>query len=311
MSAPDSESNPTAVRGRSRNGFSWLGAGLVLSLGLNAYEWIQLDHQSRELMTAERSLRDEITRVSDAMSAAFDVDQQRFQQMHTAVETASASSLRQARPQDESTSELAQELEQKQELLSRELAELKQSTNSELKNTNSRLQNTNARLDSTTAKVDTTSAKLDQVSTALSHATLSAPASPVSAVSAVPKADARVSVVSLDESVKDEPTPQANGGRESFRLDLIRDKTGQTFGDVRVVLLKSDPKRAVFTLDLFVGDKMTEKRDQPADTPVKVYVSGSSEPYEIVIQQIKADEVIGYLQAPKAKNQKSGKRASL
>ena len=67
--------------------------------------------------------------------------------------------------------------------------------------------------------------------------------------------------------------------RTLFDLDLIKEKIGQTFGDIRIVLTKSDTKHNRFTLQVFVAGKAIEKRDQAVNEPVEVYVPGSSQPH--------------------------------
>jgi hypothetical protein len=42
-----------------------------------------------------------------------------------------------------------------------------------------------------------------------------------------------------------------------------------------------------------------EKKDKSINEPVQFYVAGNRQPYEIVINQVKKDEIIGYLATPK------------
>jgi hypothetical protein len=86
--------------------------------------------------------------------------------------------------------------------------------------------------------------------------------------------------------------------RTLFDLDLIKEKIGQTFGDIRIVPTKSDTKHNRFTLQVFVAGKAIVKRDQAVNEPVEVYVPGRSQPYEIVIKTIRRDEAIGSVAMP-------------
>ena len=52
---------------------------------------------------------------------------------------------------------------------------------------------------------------------------------------------------------------------------------------------------------MVADDKRVEKRDKTINEPVQLYVSENRQPYEIVVNQIKKDEVVGYLATPKVK----------
>jgi len=64
-------------------------------------------------------------------------------------------------------------------------------------------------------------------------------------------------------------------------------------------LTNADPKRNRYTLQVLADDKRVEKKDKTINEPVQVYVSGYRQPYEIVINQVKKDSVVGYLSTPK------------
>jgi sortase (surface protein transpeptidase) len=73
----------------------------------------------------------------------------------------------------------------------------------------------------------------------------------------------------------------------------------QKVGGIQLSLAKSDAKRNRYTLDVLADDKKVEKRDRTINEPVQLYVSGSRQPLEIVVNEVKKDEVVGYLAIPK------------
>jgi len=91
------------------------------------------------------------------------------------------------------------------------------------------------------------------------------------------------------------------GDRDYVEFDLKRGAKMQKFGDVQLVLAKADPKRNRFTLQVLADDKTVEKRDRTINEPVQLYLSGNRQPDEIVVNQVKKDEVIGYVSVPKVK----------
>ena len=89
------------------------------------------------------------------------------------------------------------------------------------------------------------------------------------------------------------------GERNYFEFDIHKKQADQRIGNVTLRLKAADPKRNRFTLEVLADDKRVEKKDRTINEPVQVYVGGSRQPYEIVVNQVKKDDVIGYLSTPK------------
>jgi hypothetical protein len=89
------------------------------------------------------------------------------------------------------------------------------------------------------------------------------------------------------------------GDRNYLEFDLKKSGVAQKIGGIQLQLAKADPKRNQFTLSVVANDKRVEKRDRTINEPVQLYVSGNRQPYEIVVNNVKKDEVTGYLAIPK------------
>ena len=72
-------------------------------------------------------------------------------------------------------------------------------------------------------------------------------------------------------------------------------------GALQLAVSKVDPKRNRFTLDVLADDKKVETRDKTINEPVQLYVAGYRQPVEIVVNEVRKDEVVGYLAVPKVK----------
>ena len=99
---------------------------------------------------------------------------------------------------------------------------------------------------------------------------------------------------------------KALGERNYFEFTLAKTKAPQKVGNIAVLLRKADPKRNRYTLSVIADDKTVEKKEKTANEPVQFYVSGARQPYEIVVNQVKKDQIVGYLATPKviqARNQ--------
>lgn len=89
------------------------------------------------------------------------------------------------------------------------------------------------------------------------------------------------------------------GERNYFEFNLGKTKQPQRVGDITLLLKRTDPKRNKYTVDVMADDKLTEKKDRNINEPVQFYVSKSKQPYEIVVNTVKKNEIVGYLATPK------------
>jgi hypothetical protein len=88
------------------------------------------------------------------------------------------------------------------------------------------------------------------------------------------------------------------GDRDYFEFNLRR-KQLQHVAGVILNLKKTNPKRHRFTVNLTVDDVEVEKKDRTINEPIFFYVSGAKKPFEIVVNEVKSDQVKGYLSTPK------------
>ncbi len=91
------------------------------------------------------------------------------------------------------------------------------------------------------------------------------------------------------------------GERNYTEFSLKRTAGMQKVANIQLALAKADPKHNKFTLDVLADDKRIQKRDKTLNEPVQLYVAGYRQPVEIVVNEVKKDEVVGYLAVPKIK----------
>jgi hypothetical protein len=89
------------------------------------------------------------------------------------------------------------------------------------------------------------------------------------------------------------------GERNYFEFNITKSKEPRRVGDVAIVLKKTDAKRNRFTIELLADDKRVEKKDKNLNEPVQFYVSKARQPYELVVNEVKKDQIVGYLATPK------------
>ena len=88
------------------------------------------------------------------------------------------------------------------------------------------------------------------------------------------------------------------GERDYYEFTASRKAPAHVAG-VGLTLTKTNVKRHQFNLALVVDDIRVEKKDRTINEPIFFYVSGSKRPYELVVNEVKSNEVKGYVSAPK------------
>lgn len=92
---------------------------------------------------------------------------------------------------------------------------------------------------------------------------------------------------------------RALGERNYIEFNIRKSKTGQKVGDVTMLLKKADAKKNRYTIELTADDKIVEKKDRTVNEPLQFLTSKSRQPYEIVVNDVKKDQIVGYLSVPK------------
>lgn len=103
---------------------------------------------------------------------------------------------------------------------------------------------------------------------------------------------------------------RATGDRNYFDFALGREREPKRVSDVGMLLKRTDAKRSRFTIELLTSDKRIEKRDRTLNEPIQFYVRKRVGPYEketdvlyeIVVNEIRPDRVVGYLTTPRGLN---------
>jgi archaellum component FlaC len=273
-----------------------LAAGLVIALGGDGYLIMRSNHLDERIAQLQGTTEEQMSKLTDATAALLD---HRLQAMGTDVQNANEtanSAIKQARAEVERQSaQLSRRLDAQRDEVTGELGQLKDaSTTASSKLDAVSADVTGVKTDVTDVKTDVNSVKTDVASTR----------------SQVDKDGAQLKQVMGDMGVmsgliatngKDLQALRDLGERNYFEFDLSKGQLTKRVGDVTISLKKADPKRNRYTVDILADDKHVEKKDKTVNEPVQLYVSSNHQPYEVVVNQIKKDEVIGYLATPKVK----------
>jgi hypothetical protein len=88
------------------------------------------------------------------------------------------------------------------------------------------------------------------------------------------------------------------GERDYYEFAANR-KTPARVAGVGLTLTKTNVKRHQFSLDLVVDDVQVQKKDRTVNEPIFFYVNGNKRAYELVVNEVKSNQVKGYVSAPK------------
>jgi len=269
--------------------FGLLTAGLVIALAGGGYLWSKSNALMNEISSTQSSTQAQISKLNDATTTLLQQEQARLealtQEMQQKVKGANDSAsiaIRRARTEAQKQGEeLSQRLAEQQQQVSGELDQLKSATTT----ASSKITEVSTDVDTVKQNVASTRSDLDKTGADLKRV----------------MGDMGVMSGLIATNSKDLDALRALGERNYFEFDLTKAQGMKKIGDVVLTLKKSDPKRNRFTVDVLADDKHVEKKDKTMNEPVQLYLSGNMQPYEIVVNQVKKDEVVGYLATPKVK----------
>jgi hypothetical protein len=289
------EFNPSEGKRNTHGGiFAALTIGLVLALAGIGFLWSRVSHlndqltaQTAQMAALQDGTQTQISKLSDATSALLE---QRLATLNDALGTAmkgaqarmvglNAALTKAKSASDEQAQEIRSQLEQQQQQVTGEIATLKDATtsnDSKIQEVSTDVSNVKTAAASTQEGLDKTTADLKRVIGDMG--TMSG-----------------LIATNADEL----KILRALGERNYVEFDINRKQGAQKVGDVAVTLRSSDPKRNRYTVDVVADDQKVQKSNKTANEPVQFYMSKSRQPFELVVNQVKKDEIVGYLAVPK------------
>ena len=88
------------------------------------------------------------------------------------------------------------------------------------------------------------------------------------------------------------------GERNYYEFDIRKSKEAQRVGKIQIRLRDTNEKRGRFNIVVMADDKDVEKKNKTLLEPIQFYVIGSRIPYEIVVNKLEKNRIVGYLSTP-------------
>jgi chromosome segregation ATPase len=264
-----------------------LVGAVVALLAANVYLYLQVDQLRTDLAKTKEAVVTELTNLRDSSSALSanarkSLDTLRTELESTRKQTSVAVTVAKTEAK-EYTKEVAQQLteEQKkaQSQLNSQLREVKDSAttaNAKIGDVSGEVSQVKNQVASTRGELEKTIAELKKVT-----------------------GDLGITSGLVATNGKELAALKRLGERNYFEFNLARAKNPQKIADISLLLKKTDPKKNKYTLEVLADDKRVEKRDKGVNEPIQFMVSKSRIPYEIIVNEVKKDSIVGYLATPK------------
>jgi chromosome segregation ATPase len=92
-----------------------------------------------------------------------------------------------------------------------------------------------------------------------------------------------------------------HGQRDVTQFELAVAKVRTKVESIHMRVKDIDHRKNRYTLEVMADDKITVHKNRLLNQPVEFYVTGVSQPYEVVITDIEPNQVTGFLATPKFK----------
>ena len=270
-----------------------LVAGAIIALvAANIYLYIQIDHLRTDVARMDDALKTGLTNLRDASSVTTAAQQRHLETLKEELEAARTSLHDQARTMSaqakaEATAraeQLARQIEAEQakvqQQVSSEISDVKQSATA----ANSRIADVSTDVGNVKTQVSATQAELQKTIADLKSVT----------------GDLGVQSGLVATNGKELAALRRLGERNYIDIKLGKTKQPQRFGDITLLLKNADVKKNRYSVQVMADDKLTLKENKSINEPVQFYTAkGGRLPYELVINQVQKNEIVGYLSTPK------------
>ncbi len=288
----NSNNNTNSTQSGAKWAIPVIGAALALSLGFNAYQANRIqavDGQVNTVNAQIAELRQGLSKVeaqtgSELSAFRGDINNVKSEAEKIAKDAAKSSSWTAQSLAQRHADKLAAKLEKANQSNEKLVAELNTQLSEVKTSAETQLNTVSTDVKQVRTDVDTTRTELQNTIADLRRAT----------------GDMGVMSGLIATNSSELKALRELGERNYYEFRLTRNDKVQKVGDVMLALKKADVKKSRFTLELNADDRKIEKKDKTVNEPVQFYVASKArQPYEIVVNEISKDTIVGYLSTPK------------
>jgi len=256
---------------------------IVALLASNVYLYLQIDRARTDMAKLREQLLTEISNLRETSTVTNQTERRHIDALKEELETTrrqASSMASQAKTEAlKHADDLSKQIAAEQKHMASQLSEVKESAGT----ANTRVGEVSGEVSNVKSQLGTTQAELQKTVADLKRVT----------------GDLGVQSGYIATNGKEIAALKRLGERNIFEFNLAKTKAPQRVGDISVLLKKTDPKKNRYTIEVVADDKTTEKKDRTINEPVQFYVSKAHQPYEIVVNSVRKDQIVGYLATPK------------
>jgi hypothetical protein len=260
---------------------------VVVLIAANVYLYMQLDKVKKDLVAANDTAQSRLDKLEESTTVTTQSNRRTVEQLRDQLERArrqASLAAGQAKDEalkkvDETRAELEAAQEKQKQQLSSDITKVQESADSKFSQVGNEVTSVKGDVASTKSELEKTVADLKRATGEIDgHSVL------------------------IATNGKELQALQALGERNYVQFTIVKAKQPQKVGDVMIRLTKVDAKKFRYTIELTADDKTTEKKDRTINEPLQFMTSKAKQPYEIVVNDVKKDTIVGYVSIPKVLN---------
>jgi acetolactate synthase small subunit len=269
-----------------------MAGALIALVAANIYLYVQIDHLRTDVATVQEKLTTQLSNLRDAANVNTEAQRRHIETLKEELEAARAqarTTAGQAKAEslayaDKVAKQLQMEQAKVQQQVSTEISGVKSDVAQVATTANAKIADVSTDLGTVKTQASQTQAELQKT---------------ISDLKSV-RGDLGVQSGLIATNGNELNALKLRGERNYFDIKLGKTKQPQRVGDITLLLKNTDPKKNKYTVQVMADDKLTEKKDKSINEPVQFLTAkGGRIPYEIVINKVEKNMIVGYLATPK------------
>jgi len=268
-----------------------IAGALIALIGANIYLFIQVEHTRDEVAKVRDSLATELANLREASTVTTASQSRHLEAMKTELEAARAQAKDYSRTASSQAIAAAQaHADQLARQIQAEEAKVQQQVNSELTEVKTAASTANAKIADVSTDVGGVKTQVSATQAELQRTIADLKST---------RGDLGVQSGLIATNAQELQALRRLADRNYFEFKLGKTKAPQRVGDITLMLKNTNPKKNMFSVEIMADDKLMPKKDKTINEPLQFITSKAKQPYEIVINQVQKDMIVGYLATPK------------
>ena len=270
-----------------------LGAGAIVVLfAFNIYLYTQIDHLHSDLADAQQALKTQGAALGNLQESASASAQAQSQHIEALKSQLAEEQKAERTMSSEAKQEAIAHADQLQKQIEAEQAKLQEQTNAAIGSVKQQADTANSKIADVSTDVGTVKTNLASTNADLQRTIADLKSA---------KGDLGVQSGLIATNAQELAALRKLGERNyvEFKIGKPKKKEFTKVADIQIRLEAADQKKNRFTIDVMADDKFTEKKDRTINEPIQFYTGRSTQPYELVVNQVDKNVISGYLSTPK------------